>query len=411
MSTIFASDFALKGIAPNTGRWAALDLKPRAAARAIGDELHNADTMTFQRIRTAEADAARCDVPWCVDDFLPREDVDPEFARSSGDIHMHYGVTKKVELRSYERNHEDVEDREWMHTADVRLTRFDDDDPNNPTTGIAQVYVEVPGADAIHPTDLLRLTAVIEGQAHVAAESNGRRELTGRHAVAVPEHTGTCYLPWCTDCEVRDAHSIAAGDHAHLHTGTGLTVDVEGSSTSSAYTVKVELERNDCDNDASKYDVPTSGETQIYMSVAENGGYNEGVWLNLDRAEELTAALTNLIRSGSAHDPLRNPNRYTDEQVRAAVEVDQADQVAAAARHEALVYAARVEQEWKDAEEDERRRPMRAAHALGERAGASWLGRRSLRLAFALYGWRVADPGDRMSFAQGMFRAGCRDGR
>lgn len=410
MSTIFASDFALKGIAPNVGKWLERDLKPRASVPAIGHELHNADTMTFQRIRDVQVEAERCDVPWCVDDFLPREDVDPEYARSAGDIHMHYGVTKRVELRSTERNHEDAQDREWMHTAEVRLMRFDDDDPDNPTTGVPQVFVEAPGADAIHPDGVLRLAAVLEGQAHVALAA-GRRERVGRHAVAVPEHTGTCYLPWCTDCEVRDAHSIAAGDHAHLHTGTGLTVAVEGSSTNSAYTVKVELERNDCDNDASKYDLPASGETQIYMNVAENGGYDEGVWLNLDRAEELTAALTNLIRSGSAHDHLRNPNRYTDEQVRAAVEVDQADQVAAAGRHEALVYAARVEQEWKDAEEDERRRPMRAAHALGERAGASWLGRRSVRLAFAFYGWRVTDPGDRMSFAQGMFRAGCRDGR
>lgn len=319
MSTIFASDFALKGIAPNTGRWNRLDLKPRAVARAIGGELHNADTMTFQRIRTAEADAARCDIPWCVDDFKPDVDTNPEDARLFGAVHMHYGVRKHVELHSYERSHEDAEAHDHSTIAEVRIMRFDDDDPITPTVGDAQVYVEGIGSDPIQPADLLRLTRVIEGQAHIAAESNGRRDLAGRHAVAIPEHTGTCYLPWCTDCEEHSDYNLSVGDFGCLHIGAEVEVDVEGTSLVDKYKIKVALERGDRDADDDP-DGPPTGETRVYLNVATNGMYTDGESMTFEQAEQLRDALTNVIRTGRAHDALRNPNRVTPQQIAAAIE-------------------------------------------------------------------------------------------
>lgn len=289
--------------------------------------------------------------------------------------------------------------------------RFDDDHAVTPTVGEAQVYVEGIGAEPIHPADLLRLTRVIEGQAHVALEATGREQV-GRHAVAIPEHTGTCYLPWCTGCEKQDPHGVANGDYAHAHVGTAIDVEVLGMGTHDTYKVKVELERTDWDSDdTSQYSLPTTGETFIYMAVAENGQYEEGVRLTFDAARTLVDNLTSLTRTGSAHDGLRNPNRFTAEQMQEFAAIDDAMQAARLVRDETKAYEMDAEKDRVRAEDDERRRPMRAAHALGERAGESWLGRRSVRLAFAVYGLRVTDPGDRMSFAQGMFRAGCRDGR
>jgi hypothetical protein len=308
--SIFSSAFAQSGALPTSDRGAVATLEPRATAPALGAVLHNAETITFRRLRDFEAKPYQCYLPWCVEDFIPREDA--EYGETAGGAHMHRGAAKTMELHSREAG------KEYVETASVHLSRYDDDGPATPHRGNTEVYVEFPGNNPIDPADLLRLTQVIAGQARIAIESRTRgRQLTGRHAVEIPQETGSCYLPWCSDCCPSTA--VALGEFLHDHFSEGVEVAIDGDPDGRKTTMKVELERTDRD-DKRPGDVayPTTGQTRVYMNVGIDGNYTDGEVMTFAQAEELAQAILNAVRTGRAHDNLINPNRYTAEQVEAA---------------------------------------------------------------------------------------------
>lgn len=163
MGTIFASDHALKGIAPNVGKWAERDLKPRASVPAIGIDLQNADTMTFRRLSDTDLDfelhAAQCYLPFCDLCGRPNLDLMPDTA------HHHFGVEKTVDSITNQLGGGEYDEG----YVSIRLERYEDDAPGAPVTGETRIYLSITGHEGIELTldTAMRVSQVLADQVHV----------------------------------------------------------------------------------------------------------------------------------------------------------------------------------------------------------------------------------------------------
>lgn len=173
--------------------------------------------------------------------------------------------------------------------------------------------------------------------------------------------TEQCYLPWCVN-DIRDI--VYMGDPAHDHVGTFKRIET-GSRTVDGTMVErdvivMAIEQADTDDDRFPEDI--TGEAHVYFRIGEDQGNTAYVLLTAEALLELGNMSIALAQVMFATRGLVNPNRVTEEQLRAGRE--SRDKRWAERDAEEAAEEARVA-ELRDSS-------LARAYELGRRIGASW---------------------------------------